>query len=167
MSLLVDAMGAPPKYLEAVGRVASSWALFETVIDTTIWSLAEMHHRTGACLTAQIMGAARKLDTVLSLVKLRQDQDAMIKELNAIAKDSQSLAEKRNRVVHDPWVESEGRIVRLETTARKVLRLEQVHVSIPELDTLLVDIDNHMRRYIDAIRPLVPIYSSPETHGPA
>jgi len=152
MPTLIESLGAPAEHFEAIGKVASGWSLFETVIDLTIWQLAGAHHLNCACMTAQIMGASRKL----SLVKLRENEAVRIKELNAIAKDTQNLSERRNRIVHDPWMEDQGKIHRLQTTARKILKLERVHTPIEHVNQLIQEIDAHTRRYIDAMRPFFP-----------
>jgi hypothetical protein len=57
------------KHSAAVGSVATHWALFEFLLDITVWSATKLEPRIGACLTAQISGHARKLDAVIGLTR--------------------------------------------------------------------------------------------------
>jgi hypothetical protein len=64
--------------------------------------LAQIPQQTGLCLTAQIGGSARKLDAYIAIARLR-GADKFMGELDALAKATTALSERRNRVVHDPW----------------------------------------------------------------
>lgn len=123
-----------------IGKVASNWALFETSLDFLIWKIAKVPDKTGACLTTQIAGAARKLDAIIALVRLNRGDEKLISQLNKLAETQRGLAERRNRVVHDHWIQRGGEPFRLEMTARKVLKFEPVKVSAKELGDLADEI---------------------------
>jgi hypothetical protein len=152
----ISTFDIPASHYEAIGRVTTAWAMFETVLDISIWFLAKTDFEKGACLTAQISGSGRKLDAIISLTKLTIDQEATIKELNKIAEATRHLAEKRNRVVHDPWIGDNGKLLRLEATARKILRLRQVEVNDGDTLNLVAEINAHMYRYLELMRVHLP-----------
>jgi hypothetical protein len=54
-----------PRYA-AVGLVASGWALLEARIDETIAWLAEADEKKIACITAQLIGPAKRMDALIS-----------------------------------------------------------------------------------------------------
>jgi len=111
--------------------------------------LARIPQEAGLCLTAQIGGSARKLDAYIAIARLR-GADKFIRELDALAKATAALAERRNRVVHDPWFFFADRKLtgRLEVTSRRPLRHEYVKVSKDELIRLLNDIAPHLARFV-------------------
>lgn len=121
------AKGDPVReHYTAIGMVAAEWAELELLIDEYSSELAGIRfHDLGACFTAQIGGAARKLDAYLSLAHQRGISGAKA-ALHAFARDTVPLAERRNRIIHDPWVISGDGIgirpQRLEVTARRELR---------------------------------------------
>ena len=164
MTQVTDHLGVSTSHYAAIGKVAVTWSLFEAVIDISIWHLTDLERYKCACLTSQIQGSGRKLDAVLSLVRLLPNEDARIKLLNAFAKNTQSLAERRNRIIHDPWIGDGDQIIRLEATARKALKLEQIRVPSAEIDVLLNDMTAHYAKYVELMRDfLPPELSSPRT----
>jgi hypothetical protein len=156
MGNLIDQLGVPPQRFEAVGKVAASWSFFEAMLDISIWNLACMSKEFGACLVAQIAGSARKLDAIIALIKLKPEHEKKITELNKIAENSQRLGERRNRVVHDPWMGDATGTYRLEATARKILKLQPVAVSDDEIGKLIVDISDHTKRYMTLMAEFIP-----------
>jgi hypothetical protein len=129
----------------AIGRVAAEWAALETTIDTMSLRIAQIQPKIGVCLTAQISGSARKLDAYIALARLF-GVVKLLSKLNEFAKDTQSLAERRNRVVHDPWIGSVNPH-RLEATARRVLRLEFISVPTEQVKKLSQEITHHCVRF--------------------
>jgi hypothetical protein len=129
----------------AIGRVAAEWAALETTIDTRSLQLAEIKPEVGICFTAQISGWARKLDAYIAVANW-WGAVKTVKKLNVFAKDTNGLAEQRNRIVHDPWVGFK-QPHRLEATARKKLRFEFIHM--PTDDVLKVSrlITEHVIRF--------------------
>jgi hypothetical protein len=135
-------------HFTAVGVVACEWAGFELILDQSIIEMGRIPEDSGMCLTSQIAGPARKLDAYIALVRLRGGV-AFLKELEAFAKDTTALSERRNRVVHDPWLQfTEGGVAsRLETTARRILRHRFVETTRGELVRLCDDIASHANRF--------------------
>ena len=141
------------EHYAAVGKVASAWALFEGLVDVSIWQVAGLNPQNGACITAQITGSARKLDALISLVR-HHHGDAAVAKLNKIAQTSQGLAEQRNRIVHDPWIQEGGSPARLETTARKRVVVATIAVSTTEVNRAVDDISTHIDAFEAIINPL-------------
>jgi hypothetical protein len=161
----------PDSHYIAIGQIASRWALLETTIDISIWGLAELSDKNGACITSQIAGSARKLDAVISLVQTQQPTNAvLIKRLNRFAETTRKLTERRNRVVHDHWILNEkGDPVRLEMTARRLLRYQRVQVTMKELNELASLIISHTNDYFEFMKFSVEAArskTSPKTHKP-
>jgi hypothetical protein len=135
----------------AVGRVASLWATFELDLDMAAITLTRAALLGGLCLTSQIMGAPRKLDAYMALAELRANKSpewkSLQKDLNDFAKDTQSLTERRNRTVHDPWYVSKEETRRLEITARRKLRFLRVSTTSTQMDELIYDMTQHGKRF--------------------
>jgi hypothetical protein len=140
---------SPTSYLAAVGAVASTWAGFELSLDMSAIMLARIPQQIGLCFTAQIAGPARKLDAYIAIARLRGADNDLVRDLNELAKDTASLAERRNRVVHDPWFFfTEGASPgRLEITAKRVLRHRYVEVGEDVILRLVADIDSHIAKF--------------------
>ena len=88
---------------EALGSTISAWAHFEYQIDELIWELARLEPEQGACLTAQFPTVAARFNALIALARTQHINDKDIERLNTIRNRSDSLTEKRNRLVHDPW----------------------------------------------------------------
>jgi hypothetical protein len=132
-----------------VGHVAGIWAVFEHSLDSAAISLANIPPDVGFCFTAQVIGPARKLDAYIALARLR-GADALAKKLNEFANATTSLAERRNRVVHDPWMIF-GKFwpIRFEVTARRILRNKPISVSDTEMDKLIKDLIELQNRFLE------------------
>jgi hypothetical protein len=130
-------------HFAAVGRVASNWSLLELDIDGFAWELAGIDSEIGACFTAQVSGSARKFDALLALSEHLGVPAPVVSKLRKLAKtDAMALAEKRNRVVHDPWlIIRHGHGGRLEVTARRTVRTEIVTVPTSNVLELAQEID--------------------------
>jgi len=129
----------------AIGRVAAEWSAFEATIDTFILQITNINAKMGVCLTSQITGSARKLDAYVALARLLGAEKQLAK-LNTFAKDTLSFAERRNRIVHDPWV-GLNTPHRLEATARRKLRFEFISVSTEDVQRLSFEITEHCVRF--------------------
>lgn len=139
----------------AIGSAASEWAWLEQWIDFKTLELGKIPVGTGLCLTAPIAGAGRKLDAYIALARHLGAQKSL-KQLNEFAKTLTSLGERRNRIVHDPWIvnRKERAAGRLEATARKSLRFIIVPVTAAEIAKLSVEIEHHIGVF-DAIHAAV------------
>jgi hypothetical protein len=91
------------KHYAAIGLVTANWSYFEAFLDMWIQRFAEIWGDVGVCLTSQIAGPARKIDALISLIRLRGVSDPSPETLDVFSKKVQGLAEQRNRVAHDLW----------------------------------------------------------------
>jgi hypothetical protein len=131
---------SPSDHLAAVGLVATGWAMFEFQIDFSAIQLGKIPQRAGFCLTAQVIGPARKLDAYIAIARL-QGANTFAGELDKFARNAIRLGERRNRVVHDAWYLTKRPLPsRLEITARRVLRAQFVEVETRQLVALAADI---------------------------
>lgn len=137
------------KLYAAIGRVAAEWAAFEVHIDGACISLGQLDIYNASCLTAQIAGSARKLDAYIAIAKFRGVGEDYLKILNKFADETRKLAEKRNRIVHDPWV-IQHTPSRYEVTARKNLRMGFVPNSIKDF----ADISHAITKHLDRLNEL-------------
>ena len=145
-----DLGGLVLDHLAAVGFIASSWAGFELAIDEAAIELARIPADMGTCFTAQTMSSARKLDAYIAIARLR-GADSFAGELDKFAKDVAGIAERRNRVVHDPWFifTAKGKPRRFEATARRKLRREHIPVTPTEMLKLISDIEAILTRFVE------------------
>jgi hypothetical protein len=137
----------PEAHYAAIGRVASEWASLEATIDTCSHHLADITAQAGVCFTSQIAGTGRKIDAYIALARL-QGASKTISALNEFAKDSQRLAEQRNRIIHDPWIGATNPH-RLEASARKTLRLGFIPTSTDAVLALATKIMLYKKRIIE------------------
>ncbi len=72
-------------HFAAVGAVASAWSTFELLLDAATLVLGNIPRQIGYCLTAQVIGAARKLDAYIAIARLR-GANRFMKELDQFAK---------------------------------------------------------------------------------
>jgi hypothetical protein len=92
----------------AIGEVATNWAFLERTVDEAIWELLQNDERLSACLTAQLMGFAPRMKALIALFNLRGITDKDHKALQTTFDKSNELAQRRNRIVHDPWLVSQA-----------------------------------------------------------
>jgi hypothetical protein len=143
------------KCFTLTGRVADTWAQFEFHIDRTIWQLASLNDAAGACLTAQFIGVHPRFRALSSLMRLHGVQDGeLTKELASIEGTSQSIADDRNRMIHDPWmyqVTNDRSIPtkhgKLRITAKKKLDFSFIPVTDGQIESLLAKIKSHTKRF--------------------
>jgi hypothetical protein len=151
----------PFEYSTAIGDVVSKWALLEHEIDWMIWSLAGLveNAKIGACLTAQYSSVAARFNAMFALARLRGVPEFQIAKLNKFRDQVFGLAERRNRVAHDPWFANwdfkstparQTATYRLHKTARSKLEYTLKPIEMEELKALSEAIDQAMRDF-DAI----------------
>lgn len=143
MSEFPATVGVGDAHYAAIGRATVTWAFFEMIIDTHIWRLAQVNTDHGACMTAQIAGSGRKMDALMSLVRHRIGDGPWTKRLNAFAQSTTGLAERRNRMIHDPILKLEGEEHprRIGITAKK--RLLVTNAPQTAVDVLKLGKDIH------------------------
>lgn len=136
-------------HLAAVGSVAVEWAFLELKIDTKALDLAKIDPELGACFTAQVIGPGRKIDAYIAVARFL-GSTKLNSRLQKFAKDTTGLAERRNRVVHDPWLVDRHRVpARLEITAKQTLRRVVVAVPTREVITLSEQIAQHLVKFLE------------------
>jgi hypothetical protein len=139
--------GIAAKHMSYVGMVATAWAELEITIDLSATRVARIPYDVGVCFTAQVIGSNRKIDAYLSVVRLRGVK-RYNGDLELFAKDTAALAERRNRVVHDPWIIiGNAPPSRFEATARRSLRLQYVEMATDQVIKLGDEILNHTDRF--------------------
>lgn len=117
----------------AIGRVVVAWSKLEHSIDDATLRLLGAEGISGFSLTSQIAGG-RKLDAYTSLVGIICGSEALNKELKKLGAQLLSLAEQRNRLIHDPWIFiGAHQPLRVEITARKSLKIMPVPTSTESL----------------------------------
>jgi hypothetical protein len=137
------------EHFATIGMVANQWAYFELSIDVKTLELAMIPEEIGLCITAQVVGSGRKLDAYIALAR-QLGVKKKNPDLEKLAKDTVALAERRNRVIHDPWlVQGERQPTRLEATARKKLRYIVIPVSTSEIASLSREIIEHTVRFVE------------------
>lgn len=132
----------PDEHYAAIGRVTEHWAALELLIDASCWELALVDSLVGTCLTAQVLGHARKLDAFIALVRLRGGDEQLIKRLNKFSETARRVSERRNRVVHDPWMTFAGAPHRYEASARKAAVLRMIPMATADVTHLSDQIDD-------------------------
>src|SRR5271154_5347239 len=92
------------RHYAAIGKVAANWSALERLMDSLIWRIALVQDKEGACITAQIPNMARRVEALISVIRLNGGSERLIKRYNKFAADTDKLQTGRNRVVHDPWI---------------------------------------------------------------
>ena len=141
---------AAENHFAAIGKVAEAWAAVELTIDMGVWRLAGVEEQFGACVTSQIAGGARKLDAFISLAKLRGADDKLTKRINKFAETARQLQERRNRVVHDPWIfHDEDGPQRYEVSARRIAKMDLIPVPTTAVLALAQEIEGLWNDLLD------------------
>lgn len=116
-----------------VGVVSSKWAVFEYLVDVKAIELAGLNVSLALCFTSQVIGPSRKMDAYTSIAGQVGVSDP-IKKLGKFRSRVDSLAEKRNRILHDPWSFVDGDdAYRIQITAKKNLIVDFVDVDAGEI----------------------------------
>jgi hypothetical protein len=96
-------------FYRMVGRVASEWSHLEHMLDLIIWHLASwraagLGSNVVACITSQIMGVGPRCKVIITLGRIYLlDDKKVLQPFRTLMGQSYTLADKRARVVHDPW----------------------------------------------------------------
>jgi len=110
----------PDSHLAATGHVANMIATLELQIDLGIWELVGAPQQLIACVTGQFVSVHPRLNAFIGLAELLGASDDTLKALRAFHGEMGGLAEKRNRLVHDPRMMNQrtGKVGRLQITAK-------------------------------------------------
>ena len=152
----------------ALGRAIATWANFEFEVDEVIWALARLEADQGACLTAQYSTAAQRFDALLSLAALQGVNQIHIGKLNKVRDWALAIAQKRNRIAHDPWFygRESDKHYRLHKTAKGKLDFKFKAVDEEELKAIeseFLDLTVRFQEVKHAM--LLDFYALPETPG--
>ncbi len=87
---------------------------------------------------------------VTSLVELAGGSAALLKKLNQASRDGQSLATRRNRIVHDPVLFNldTKKVMASRMTANKRLEFDHVPIDISEWEDTVRAISAFRQRFI-------------------
>ena len=134
-----------------IGRVASQWAVLEAQIDGTIAYLADCSEAQMTCVTAQLIGPAKRMDALIALFTYRNGSKELRKKLKAFQGRLQQLGEDRNRVVHDPLIlhDDTGQVRKLLATAKGELKYSFEPVSKEQMNSVAESIRNYGQEFIE------------------
>jgi len=137
---------------QALGCVASSWAMLELHIDAIIWALADVSPYKGACITAQLPNVSRRLYAFASLVDQHKPKAPLSKKIAQFIDASNKLSRKMNRVIHDPWAHKGSDALadsyRVEVTDEMRLTFNLVPATYTDLFNLSMEIEEHRGKLI-------------------
>lgn len=71
--------------------------------DAIIWGLMKTDDKTGACVTAQIIGSRPRILTILALCRQFALPKAVIDLATEVGNKLNQTQKRRNRILHDPW----------------------------------------------------------------
>jgi hypothetical protein len=91
-------------HFHALGRLAALWASLEHEINSAVWNLANVESRHGACLTSQLYNPTARMKAFVALIRERGGTETLAGAVNKVSAKIASLGERRNRLIHDPWV---------------------------------------------------------------
>lgn len=91
-------------HLEYVGIISSAWATLEFDIDSTTWRLGGIKPEIGACLSANLGSIHLKLRSLYALLELNNASKETLKKFRYFQNRISGTADKRNRVIHHPWM---------------------------------------------------------------
>ena len=109
---------------EAIGCIATGWAQLEHQINHAIWWLANVSQEDGACITAQIGSFLPRMRALIALAHRWGCSETTIKDLNKFASEADGVGRRRNRIIHDQWLQKDDdftKFGRWEITADKRL----------------------------------------------
>ncbi len=140
------------EHLEWVGHISSHWASLEFLIDSTVWDLAKVPDKVGACITANFLSIYPKLKALIALAHLHGASEQTIKKLNRFRNDLHPVGEKRNRAVHDYWMMLETndgfQPVQVTITADGKPEFFFKPVSVEELKSICAEIDKKIEKFL-------------------
>jgi len=134
----------------AIGRVVAAWAMVERDISDTICDVAGINREIGACITAQINTVMGRLEALIALSKLLNAPAGSITKLNRFKERARVLADRRNRIAHDPWLQDieTSEHYRFEVTARSRLIYEPKPETLEALKALEDEIRELDKRFL-------------------
>lgn len=146
--------------VKAIGRIASMYSDIEFKINEIIWMVMNVERSIGACLTAQMIGPGPRFRALLSILALREAPAPILKSTKEMRDRITSIANKRNRIVHDPWLrDADGSFQRVHVTADNKLDFNFKAETIADLDIVydsMVKVRFDLDDLRDAIAKFIP-----------
>jgi hypothetical protein len=123
--------------------------VLEALIDGAIANLARCGEAEMTCVTAQLIGPAKRMDALIALFTHRKGSADLRKQLNKFKGKVQDLGERRNRVVHDPLVKNEGtgQVHKFLATAKGELKYSFEPVSKEQMAGVAVSIREAIQEF--------------------
>jgi len=109
----------PEPVLAAVGDLTISFANLEMHVELVVWSLVSSNTRIGQAITSEL-GFSRLPVIALSIYRELHGEDEDFMQLQELMKQSLSMAEERNSLIHSVWGvgDSEDSAIRAKVTAK-------------------------------------------------
>jgi len=136
-----------------VGLIAAESARIEELLDQEIADLADLQFPVAACLTGQMIGPNPRFTALRQLAVQRGMDESLIKRIKTLSGNAGPIFDKRNRVVHDPWVEDRAskETFQKRTKPRASPDYGFKPVGISDLKAIL----GELRKFEDKVRELV------------
>ncbi len=159
-----------------IGSIASCWSHIEQSVDVTVWWLANIDSREGACITAQIQSLHYKVLALIALLDLRCASKPLIRAVNQFSGKADEVAKRRNRAVHDPISAADGEEpLAVTITAERKLKYgffdgkmaeyDETENQVSSLLETYIELDQRIRREFEE-RSRLPFGSSHESETP-
>ena len=145
-----ESHAVPDDHIVLIGRVAETWAQFEFHVDQAIWSLVNAEQQLLACITSQFLSMHPRMRAYIAICSIHGLSKQTITKLNKFSGRISGLADKRNRAVHDPRYRrnSDGKICRLEITARPTVQFDFLPEDKEDLKTTIRQITKAVHEFI-------------------
>lgn len=98
---LNSVLGPYEIYLLRVGELTIQYSGFEHAINQSIWALAGLGDRIGACITSEVVSIAPKF-RILSALLHELGHTDLVKAASALSEQAISVSQFRNKYVHSP-----------------------------------------------------------------
>jgi hypothetical protein len=136
-----------PYYL-LIGKIASLWGAVEQIIDDMIWTLADVQHDKGACITSQLQSLYPRFKALSALVEMHNGDTKVLKEIEKTSGIGADIGRQRNRAVHDPisYNPTSKRVSVNRITADKRLVMEMTPIDESDYQKILKDISIYFDR---------------------
>ena len=90
-------------FYQLIGFVAAEGDRLEHTLDHIIWELSGIKAEIGACITGQLTGTQSRFEAIKALAVVRKGDQALLDELEGVAKKAGKAMQARHRFVHDAW----------------------------------------------------------------
>ena len=91
-----------------IGLIAAEGARIEHLLNQSIANAAGVDQKIAACFTGQMIGPGPRFSALLQLCTERGLPTELLKRIKTISGHAGEMFERRNRAVHDAWLEEVG-----------------------------------------------------------